>query len=172
MQHPEFLVIGAGPGGALTARELQRCNKNVLLIESGDNLPLDSCNPYSSLEMEQKYKFGGLSPTYNNPKISYVEGHCVGGGSEINSGFYHRTPRDVIESWEEDNKIRDFSYSDLLEHFKIIEKEINVSYLPESITPAKASLKLKEGADILGGKVWRFQDGINLIVMELESNNP
>ena len=33
---------------------------------------------------------------------------------------------------------------------KLLKKEINVSYLPESITPAKASLKLKEGADILG----------------------
>ncbi len=150
MKHTEFLVIGAGPGGALTARELHRHNKNVLLIESGDNLSLESCKPYSSLEMEQKYKFGGLNPTFNNPKISYVEGHCVGGGSEINSGFYHRTPRDIIKSWEEDYKIKDFSYSDLLEHFKIIEKEINISHLPKSISAAKASLKLKEGADKLG----------------------
>ena len=43
--------------------------------------------------MEQKYKYGGLNPTINNPKVAYVEGSCVG-GSEVNSGFYHRTPKD------------------------------------------------------------------------------
>ena len=150
MDYTEFLVIGSGPGGALTARELCKHNKDVLLIESGDHLPLESCKPYSTLEMEQKYKFGGLNPTFNNPKISYVEGHCVGGGSEINSGFYHRTPKDIIDSWEKDFKIKNFSHEELLGHFKIIEKEINVSYLPNSISAAKASLKLKEGADKLG----------------------
>ena len=150
MKKTDFLIIGAGPGGALTARELIRCSKDVILIESGDHLPLESCKPYSTLEMEQKYKYGGLNPTFNNPKISFVEGRCVGGGSEINSGFYHRTPKDIIESWEKDYKIKYFAYADLLEHFKVIEKEISVSYLPDSVSPAKASLKLKEGADKLG----------------------
>ena len=61
MKKTDFLIIGAGPGGALTARELIRCSKDVILIESGDHLPLESCKPYSTLEMEQKYKYGGLN---------------------------------------------------------------------------------------------------------------
>ena len=152
MEKTKFLIIGSGPGGALTAKELRKHYEDVIMIESGSHLSLDSCKPYSTQEMEQKYKYGGLNPTINNPKISYVEGQCVGGGSEVNSGFYHRTPKKIIESWKKDFQIKDFSFNNLLEHFKIIENEINVSYLPKSINPAKASLKLKEGADKLGWK--------------------
>ena len=113
MESTDFLIIGSGPGGALTAWELKKNKKNVLLIESGSYHNLDSCKPFSTLEMEQKYKYGGLNPTFNNPKISYVEGNCAGGGSEINSGFYHRTPRDVIDNWAKTFNIENFSYSDL-----------------------------------------------------------
>ena len=150
MIETEFLVVGSGPGGAVTAFELIKQKKKVLLIESGKNYPLSSCKPYSSLEMEQKYKYGGLNPTYNNPKVAYVEASCVGGGSEVNSGFYHRTPDDIINSWSKEYDIENFSSSELEKHFKIIEKEISVSYLPKAVAPAKASLKLKEGADALG----------------------
>ncbi len=152
METTDFLIIGSGPGGALTAWELKKNKKKVLLIESGSFHNLDSCKPYSTLEMEQKYKYGGLNPTFNNPKISYVEGNCAGGGSEINSGFYHRTPRDILNNWANTFKIEQFAHSDLESHFKIIEKEIFVSHLPKNVKAAKASLKLKEGADILGWK--------------------
>ena len=150
MKNTDFLVIGSGPGGSITAWELLKNKKNVLLIESGANYSLDSCNPYSTKEMEQKYKYGGLNPTYNNPKVSYVEGECVGGGSEVNSGFYHRTPKNIVDSWAKDYSIKNFSYENLIKHFEIIEKEISVSYLPKSLSAAKASYKLKEGADKLG----------------------
>ena len=86
MKHTDFLIIGSGPGGAVTAWELIKNNKKTLLID-GPYLGLNSCKPYSTLEMEQKYKYGGLNPTYNDPKISFVEAQCVGGGSEVNSGF-------------------------------------------------------------------------------------
>ena len=146
----DFLVIGSGPGGSVTAWELKKSNKNVIMIESGDFFSLDSCQPYSSKEMEQKYKYGGLNPTINNPKVAYVEGSCVGGGSEVNSGFYHRTPKDIINSWIENNQIKDFSYKDLSFHFDIIEKEISVSYLPKGLDAAKASYKLMQGAEKIG----------------------
>ena len=150
MRETDFLVIGSGPSGALTAWELKKNNKDVIIIESGSYYNLNSCAPYSTKEMEQKYKYGGLSPTINNPRISYVEGSCAGGGSEINSGFYHRTPKKIISQWANENRIKDFSYSSIAEHFKVIEKEISVSHLPDGIEPARASLKLKEGADKLG----------------------
>jgi len=146
----EILVIGSGPGGAITAWELKKNNREVLLIEAGSNYGLNSCKPFSTLEMEQKYKYGGLTPSLNSPKITYVEGGCVGGGSEVNSGFYHRTPEDMIKYWGEKFYIENFSVDELYKHFEIIEKEISVSYLPNPNQVSKASLKLKEGADKLG----------------------
>ncbi|MBT4722518.1 NAD(P)-dependent oxidoreductase, partial [Candidatus Falkowbacteria bacterium] len=150
MINVDVLVIGSGPGGAITACELKKQNRDVLLIEAGNHLSLDSCQPFSADEMEQKYKYGGLSPTFNSPKITYVEGNCVGGGSEVNSGFYHRIPLEILNEWKEKYHVNHFDQNDLINHFEIIEKEISVSFLPKIEEAAKASLKLKEGADKLG----------------------
>lgn len=151
MKHDvDIAIVGSGPGGAITAWELLKNKKNVVLIESGSLYNLNSCAPYSTAEMQQKYKNGGLTPTFNSPRITYVEGECVGGGSEINSGFYHRTPEDIIKRWGKEFSIKNFSNEDLIEYYKQIEKEISVSKLPQWEDPADASLKLKIGADKLG----------------------
>ena len=150
MKVVDILVVGSGPSGAITASELLKAGMDVLLIEAGSHYSLDSCKPYSTMEMEQKYKYGGLTPTFSNPKISYAEGRCVGGGSEVNSGFYHRVPDEILASWERKYKIKKISPDHLIKHFKVIEKEISVSLMPEPAHISKASLKLKEGADKLG----------------------
>lgn len=163
----DSIVIGSGPGGAITAWEMKKNNKDVLLIEAGNNYRLDSCKAFSTTEMEQKYKYGGLTPTFNAPKITYIEGSCVGGGSEINSGFYHRIPPDIIDEWKEKFQIVQFDQNSLEPHFTTIENEISVSCLPNIDDAAKASLKLKEGADKLGWyslevpRWYRFTDGNN-----------
>ena len=40
------------------------------------------------------YKVMGRVP------IGFVEGSCVGGSTEINSGFWHRTPRETLLRWK------------------------------------------------------------------------
>jgi len=95
----EIAVVGSGPGGAITACLLAEAGRDVLLIEEGPNLGLESCLPFSIDEMAQKYRNGGLTSTLGRVKVQYVEGRCVGGGSEINSGLYHRTPLDILEKW-------------------------------------------------------------------------
>ena len=132
--------------------KLKYLPNNFEIIEAGDHFELESCEPYSTTEMEQKYKYGGLTPSFYNPKISYVEGGCVGGGSEVNSGFYHRAPNEIVEDWKKKYSINDFSNESLLSHYKIIEEEISVSHLPDKQKAAKASLMLKKGADKLGWK--------------------
>src|SRR5206468_7568428 len=82
----EVAVIGSGPGGAVTAGLLAEAGRAVVLVEEGPHLALDSCPPFSRAEMVQKYRAGGVTVAMGTPKISYVEGRCVGGGSEINSG--------------------------------------------------------------------------------------
>ena len=54
-------VIGSGPGGAITATLLAEAGREVLLVEEGPHLPLESCEPFSRQEMVQKYRNGGLT---------------------------------------------------------------------------------------------------------------
>jgi choline dehydrogenase-like flavoprotein len=143
-------VIGSGPGGAITAALLAEAGREVVLVEEGQHLPLESCEPFSRQEMVQKYRNGGLTLTMGSAKVNYVEARCVGGGSEINSALYHRTPPDCLAMWREQFKIAAFDEVDLEPHFVACEKDLNVSYLPGE-APA-ASLRLHEGALQLGWK--------------------
>jgi choline dehydrogenase-like flavoprotein len=146
----EIVVIGSGPGGAITACLLAEAGRDVLLVEEGEHLPLSSCAPFSVDEMLQKYRNGGQTVALGRNKIAYVEGRCVGGGSEINSGLYHRTPPETLERWQRDFQVEAFTEKDLLPHFEQCERDVSVSSLPHAAPPA--SLKLHAGATKLGWK--------------------
>ncbi len=146
----EIAVVGSGPGGSITACMLAEAGRDVLLIEEGPYLPLESCEPFSLEEMVQKYRNGGITIAMGSPKVQYVEGQCVGGGSEINSGLYHRTPAEILEKWRSEFEVEALDEADLLMHFEACEKDLSVCYLPDK--PPAASLKLFEGALRLGWK--------------------
>jgi choline dehydrogenase-like flavoprotein len=146
----EIAVVGSGPGGAITACLLAEAGRDVLLIEEGPFYPLDSCPPFSQQEMVQKYRNGGQTVAFGKNKVAYVEGRCVGGGSEINSGLYHRTPAEILGRWREEFQVENLAEHDLLPHFEACEKELSVSLLPGRAPIA--ALKLHEGATRLG---WR-----------------
>jgi choline dehydrogenase-like flavoprotein len=146
----EVAVIGSGPGGSITAALLAEAGRDVVLLEEGPFLQLESCEAFSIAEMEQKYRNGGLTVALGAEKIAYAEGRCVGGGSEINSGLYHRTPPEVLESWRRDFGVEGLSEADLLPHFEACERDLSVSALPGAAP--EASLRLREGAARLGWK--------------------
>jgi len=142
------VVIGSGPGGAITAAVLAEAGREVLVVEEGPYLSLDSCRPYSRREMVQKYRSGGVTAALGRCKVAYVEGRCVGGGSEINSGLYHRTPEEIVRRWQATYAIDEFEPASLEEHFLACERDLQVSPLPG--TPPPISLKLHHGATALG----------------------
>lgn len=146
----EVAVVGSGPGGSITACLLAEAGRDVLLIEEGGWARLDSVPAFSRHEMEQKYRNGGLTVALGRTKIAYAEGRVVGGGSEINSGLYHRTPPDILESWRREFQVEGIAERDLAPHFEACERELSVSPLPG---PAPvASRKLHDGATRLGWK--------------------
>lgn len=149
-QRAEIVVIGSGPGGAITACLLAEAGRDVLLVEEGDYLPLNSCEPFSRDEMLQKYRNGGQTVALGKNKIAYVEGRCVGGGSEINSGLYHRTPPEILERWRKEFQVEALTGGELALHFEACEQAVSVSLLPHDAPTA--SLKLHAGATKLAWK--------------------
>jgi choline dehydrogenase-like flavoprotein len=77
----------------------------------------------------------------------------VGGGSEINSGLYHRTPPEILAQWREEYHVDGLTETELLPCFKACEQDVSVSLLPG--VASAASLKLALGAARLG---WSSQE--------------
>jgi choline dehydrogenase-like flavoprotein len=144
----DVVVIGSGPGGSIAATLCAEAGKSVLLIEEGQNLSLQSTPHFSQLEILHKYRNAGINVALGATKVAYVEGRCVGGGSEINRGLYHRTPSYVLESWSREFGVRDLTLDSLTPHFIECEKTARVEYLPDSAP--LISTRLRDGATNLG----------------------
>ena len=141
-------MIGSGAGGGLTSAMLAEQGRRTTVVEEGPWVDPDLYEPFSRDEMRLKYRHRGLSATLGRPPIAFVEGRCVGGGTEINSGLYHRPPPELLREWRDRYQIVDFDPAALQEHVEEIERALSVSRLPIATPPASAVLE--RGAGKLG----------------------
>ncbi|MCJ7524012.1 MAG: GMC family oxidoreductase [Candidatus Aminicenantes bacterium] len=150
----QVLVIGSGAGGAITAAKLAEAGWQVLIVEEGGNVIKNSIPTHSPEAMRLWYRNNGLSPILGNVKIAFVEGRCVGGGTEINSAFWHRSMPQAIERWRENYAIRDLTIAGLNALYPEIEKELNVSFCNSEQSPRSSEL-LRKGLEALN---WEFME--------------
>jgi len=157
----DVLIVGSGPGGALTAALLAEAGLDVLVVEDGSDLPVESSEPYTLEEMDQKYRSGGLTTTFGDTKVTYIEGRCVGGASEINAALYHRPLGRTLRDWQLKFQIDDFDPDQVWPFFEANEANMEISGRPGGLGPA--SKKLKAGADALGWssteieRFWKYE---------------
>jgi len=143
-------VVGGGPGGMLSATLLAEKGLKVLLIERGQYTPQKQTVPFGASELRDRYKNAGITAMLGAPTVNYVEGSCLGGGSEVNSGLYHRPAPEVVARWCQSHQVESLDYQNLEPLMALNEEELGVSYLPGEAS--KPSLKLAEGANALGWK--------------------
>jgi len=137
----------------MTAALLAEAGVDVLVVEEGQRLAVDSSRDHSLAQMDEKWRSGGLTAALGSPKVTYVEGRCVGGASESNAGLYHPPLDDVMESWAERYQIDDFGADALAPHLQRVVDEIGVSKKPDGFSPA--SDRLADGAAQMG---WRWAE--------------
>ena len=144
----DVVVIGSGPGGSVAAATLAESGREVLMLESGGEDTLESFPPFGADEMTAKYRAGGMTAIIARPPVNYVEGECLGGGSEVNSGLYHRLSAETLERWAHERKVRELSAAALADIFAENERDIGVGKAPGPAQPA--SQMLANGCKELG----------------------
>ena len=107
-----------------------------------------------------KWRNFGATPIFSKKNIiSYAEGKCVGGSTEINGALMWRTPENILQKWRTEFEIDDLDTNTMNKYFDEYEKEMSVSYQDENEGNI-ASKKLVEAANILNwstAKVKRAQ---------------
>ncbi|WP_137292177.1 GMC family oxidoreductase N-terminal domain-containing protein [Nocardioides dongxiaopingii] len=144
----DVAVVGSGPGGAVTARECARRGLKVVVLEEGDHVEPGEVAPYSLEQMRRQYRHHGLTVALGRPPVAYTEAACVGGGSEVNSGLYHRPDPAVLAEWSARHAIDGLAAADLAPWSAVVEDRLSVGTPPGPMNAA--SDVLRRGADALG----------------------
>ena len=79
----------------------------MTVLEEGAWVEPGTVPPFSLEQMRRQYRNEGLTVALGRPSVAYTEGRCVGGGSEVNSGLYHRPPAGLLERWASTYRIDD-----------------------------------------------------------------
>lgn len=126
IERTQVLVVGSGAGGSSTALELSTRRFSVLVLEEGPRFELKDYGADSRVAMERIYRRRGMTPILGKTPIGYVEGRCIGGSTEINSGFWHRTPPEILLRWRAQYDLAHSSPEELAPHFEWAEQLTHV----------------------------------------------
>jgi len=145
----EVVVIGSGAGGATVAATLSKAGYDVLILEEGPSTAGQTYETHSPTAMRSIYRDGGTSVISAQNRIPYVEGKCVGGSTEINSGFWHRLPPSVLASWQVDYGLNVNDNDKLTGLFEELESELGLVTIGNHTLPPSSAV-FKKGLDKLG----------------------
>ena len=99
-----LIIIGSGPGGALAAMGAKARGESFVVVEAGGDLnPLAPSHSFQ--QMFENFANGGQDVILSYPPIPFTQGEAWGGGSEINSGLFHKLPKAVATKWSSETKI-------------------------------------------------------------------
>jgi choline dehydrogenase-like flavoprotein len=122
----QVLIIGSGAGGATSAAVLAENGFEVVVLEEGERHPITDYGQAPTQSMQKLYRNKGLMPVMGSVPIGYVEGRCLGGSTEINSGFWHRLPPEFLMRWQARFNLVDFTLEALEPHFNWAEETLMV----------------------------------------------
>jgi choline dehydrogenase-like flavoprotein len=128
----QVLIIGSGAGGSTTACELAMSGLNVVVLEEGDSHQPNAYETGSTTQMERLYRNRGMTPIVGSVPIGYIEGRCLGGSTELTSGFWHRLPREFALRWQAQYDLNECTVEALEPHFAWAENLLHVqAHAPE-----------------------------------------
>lgn len=100
----DVVVVGTGPGGGVSAKNLAEAGHRVLVVDKGYYFP-PSQFPMNQLSGLQ-YLYDNSSPIItDNGCMSVLAGSCWGGGGTINWSVSLRTQDYVRKEWAQEKKL-------------------------------------------------------------------
>lgn len=127
------VVVGAGAGGAFVALTLAQAGLDVVLVEDGYHFAPSGFAPELGEVLADCYAEGGMRTMQGAPPIPLPGGRGLGGSTLVNSAICFRTPRNVVDDWNEQT---DGAFADVDEFYREqdgVEAMIGVRRTPDEL---------------------------------------
>ena len=148
----DVVIVGSGAGGAVIARALAAAGESVVVVEEGPYVaPLEHGALRPSQSLRRYWRGGGMTVAFGHggPSINVTMGRAVGGSSLLTGGVCFRIPEHVLERWQEERGLHEFSTASLERFYREVETRVHVESVPESMR-SRGVNKFAEGARVLG----------------------
>lgn len=152
----DAVVIGSGAGGGITAYELAKQGKKVVVLEAGPYVPSEKFAEMLAVAMGTLYEDeGGQANTDGD--ITVLQGRCVGGSTVVNAALCFRTPDYYLELWGKEFGLTNLNPQTMLPYFEKVERNLGISEVKahETSVGAEYIKKGMQALDIPLGKARR-----------------
>lgn len=138
----DVVVIGSGAGGAISAYELAKKGKKVIVLEAGPYVPSSQFKEMLAVAMGSLYQDEG-GQSNNDGDISLLQGRCVGGSTVVNAALCFRTPDYYLDLWSKEFGLSNLTPTLMSGYFDKVEKNLH-------ITP-NSRYETSNGAELING---------------------
>lgn len=149
----DVVVVGSGAGGAVVATELARTGQRVVVLEEGPRVEGPTHGTLRPSEsMRHVWRDGALTLAVGvrgSPSINVTMARCVGGSSVITGGVCFRIPELVLQHWQTELGLEEYTSTALEPYASHVERAIHVEEVPASMRSRSTRL-FAEGAAKLG----------------------
>jgi len=145
----DAVVVGAGAGGSMAAREIARSGARVLLLDEGPDHPPESFSQREDEMLPVLYQDRGARTT-SDRAIMVLQGRGLGGSTIHNQNLCKRAPREILDAWSAAG-LHGWSAADLDPLFAEVERDLHVTPIDAADINANNDV-LRRGAERLG---WR-----------------
>jgi choline dehydrogenase-like flavoprotein len=142
----DLVIVGAGAGGAMVAREAARAGLSVVLVEEGPRLGPKDFTQREDEMIPRLFQDAGARTTVDGA-ITVLQGRGVGGSTVHNTNLCKRAPDEVLAGWNLDG----WRPAELAPHYQVVERDLSVAPIPLERVNRNNAL-LKKGAEALGWK--------------------
>ena len=142
------VVVGSGAGGASVAVTLAESGVDVVVLEEGSRVDRRAYGGTAPAALAAFYRHRGMTPIIGRAPVGFVEGCCIGGSTEINSGFWHRAPPQVLSTWAAERALEGIGADDLAPPYEWAEEACEVAVWSRALPSSTEALV--RGATALG----------------------
>jgi len=148
----DAVIIGSGAGGAVVATHLAEAGLRVVVLEEGPYVPAPSHGQMRPSEsLRHLWRDAGMTLAVglgDSPSINVTAGRGVGGSSSLTGGVCFRVFPDVMRAWSEEQGLSELSAEHMDRWYSIVEKDVHVEEVPESLRSKSTRLFIEGGAKL------------------------